>query len=47
VTGAWRKSHLIGVLTIGDVIRELHEEDDARMHSLAAHLGGTRSNEVF
>jgi CBS domain-containing protein len=38
---------LVGVVTIGDVVRDLYEEDEVRIHSLGDYLGGTYSNKVF
>lgn len=38
---------LIGIITIGDVLRELYEEDEVRIHSLDDYLSGTYRNDVF
>lgn len=38
---------LIGVVTIGDVVRDLYEEDEVRILSLGDYLGGTYGNSVF
>jgi len=41
------RDRLIGVVTLGDVLRELHEQDEARIHSLDEYLSGTHHSSVF
>ncbi len=38
---------LVGVVTIGDVLRELYEAGEARLHSLEEYLSGTYRSEVY
>jgi len=40
-------ARLVGVITIGDVLRELYEEDEVRIHSLDDYLSGTYRNDVY
>ena len=38
---------LIGVVTLGDVLRDLYEESEVRIHSIDDYLSGTYRNQVF
>lgn len=38
---------LVGVVSIGDILRSLYEEDELKLLRMSDYLGGTYSNQVF
>ncbi|MBN2450134.1 MAG: CBS domain-containing protein [Lentisphaeria bacterium] len=40
-------SELVGVVTLGDLLRELYEEDEVRIHSLSDYQSGSHRGRAF